>query len=84
LRSLVLLNRGGGSLTAPNKVVAEVESALAGAGIAGDMKLVDGSDITKLSRAAAARGDRLLIVGGGDGSISAAAGELAGSGTRPR
>jgi YegS/Rv2252/BmrU family lipid kinase len=82
LRSLVLLNRGGGSLTAPDQVVADVEAALGGAGIECDIKLVDGPDIADLSHAAAGRGDPLLIVGGGDGSVSAAAGQLAGSGTR--
>jgi YegS/Rv2252/BmrU family lipid kinase len=82
LRSLVLLNRGGGSLAAPDRVVADVEAVLAGAGIRCDMKLVDGPDIAELARAAAGRHDRLLIVGGGDGSVSAAAGQLAGSGTR--
>lgn len=43
---------------------------------------MEGAEISAHSQAAAKRGDALLIVGGGDGSIGAAAGELAGTETR--
>ena len=45
------------------------------------IELVEGGDAELRCRAIAERGDPLLIVGGGDGTISAAAGALAGTGT---
>lgn len=77
----VLLNRGGGAAARDDRIEASVEQALAQAGIAAEIESVAGSEIAGLARAAAGRGDPLLIVGGGDGSVSAAAGELAGAGT---
>lgn len=81
MRATVLLNRGGGSVAAQDTAAA-VREALGGAGISGDIELVDGAAIAEQARSAAERGDRLLIVGGGDGSVSAAAGALAGTETR--
>ena len=46
------------------------------------IELVDGGEIEVRARAIAGRGDPLLIVGGGDGTVSAAAGALADTGTR--
>ena len=82
MRATVLLNRGGGAVAADDQVLAGVEAALAGAGLSCDIEQVGGPDIADRARAAAGRGDPLLIVGGGDGSVSAAAGALAGTGTR--
>ena len=82
MRATVLLNRGGGAVAEDEKATAEVQAALTGAGIDGDIKLVKGAAIAEHARAAARSGDRLLIVGGGDGSVSAAAGELAATDTR--
>ena len=59
----------------------EIAAALAAHGIGGEIDLVDGGDIAARSSEAAAADVPLLIVGGGDGSISAAAGALAGTGT---
>ncbi len=82
MRATVLLNRGGGAVAADERAKARVRAALTGVGIAGDVELVEGPAIADQARASVERGDPLLIVGGGDGSISAAAGELAGTATR--
>ena len=82
MRAKVLLNRGGGAVAADQETNAAVRAALGGAGIEGDIELVDGARIAEQARASAERGDPRLIVGGGDGSISAAAGALAGTPTR--
>src|SRR5688500_3211363 len=82
VRATVLLNRGGGAVAADERAKARVRAALTGVGIAGGVELVEGPAIADQARASVERGDPLLIVGGGDGSISAAAGELAGTATR--
>ena len=82
MRAPVLVNRAGGAVAAGRRIVAEVETALAAAGISGDIEELDGTGIATNACAAAERGERLLIVGGGDGTVSAAAGELAGTQTR--
>ncbi|HEU4705161.1 MAG TPA: hypothetical protein VFS45_05590, partial [Sphingomicrobium sp.] len=67
MRATVLLNRGGGAVAADDQVLAGIEAALAGAGLSCDIEQVNGPDIADRARAAAGRGDPLLIVGGGDG-----------------
>ena len=54
---------------------------MAAAGIDAELELIEGQDIAERAAAIAKRGDPLLIVGGGDGSQSAAAGALAGTDT---
>ena len=78
----VLLNRGGGALAADPALADRVEAALQRAGIDAEVELLSGGDCAVRSRAIAERGDPLLIVGGGDGTISAAAAALAGTGTK--
>jgi len=58
----------------------EVLEALKAAGIEAGLNLVDGDQIADCARAAIQSGAKLVIVGGGDGSISAAAQSLAGTG----
>jgi len=82
MRATALLNRGGGAVAADEEIAAKVEAALHGAGIDASIELVAGGDAEVRCRAIAERGDPLLIVGGGDGSVSAAAGALAGTDTR--
>jgi YegS/Rv2252/BmrU family lipid kinase len=77
----VLLNRGGGALAADPKLPQRVEEALKGAGLDVDVELLSGGDCEVRARAVAERGDQLLIVGGGDGTISAAASALVGTET---
>lgn len=81
MRATVLLNRGGGGVGDHAAQVESLTRALLEAGIDAGVVLVDGKDIEDKAKAAADRGDPILIVGGGDGTVSAAAGALAGSGT---
>ena len=57
----------------------EVEQALAAVGIASSVKLADGGQVASHVRKAIKDGARRIIVGGGDGTVNAAAGALAGS-----
>lgn len=77
----VLLNRGGGTIARDPGIPDKVAAALKDAGIDADIELIDGGDCEVRARAIAERGDELVIVGGGDGSISAAASALIGSST---
>jgi len=77
----VLLNRDGGALAADPKLADRVAEALKSAGVDVEVELLSGGDCAVRCRAAAERKDPLLIVGGGDGTISAAASALAGTDT---
>ena len=77
----VLLNRGGGAVAADPQIADKAAEALRGAGLDLDVELVGGGDCAVRCRAIAERGDELLVVGGGDGTISAAASGLAGTET---
>jgi diacylglycerol kinase family enzyme len=76
-----LINRGGGAAAADGAIDQKVRSALAAAGIGANVELIDGGECEVRARAIAERGDPLLIVGGGDGTIAAAAAALAGTET---
>ena len=78
----VLLNRGGGALSADPTLADRARHSLKAAGLDAKVELIDGGDCEVRSRAVAERGDPLLIVGGGDGTISAAASALVGTGTK--
>jgi len=80
-RALVLLNRNGGALAADPKLADKVGEALSAAGLDTEVELISGGECAVRCRAIAERGDPLLIVGGGDGTISAAASALAGTDT---
>ena len=80
-RVTVLLNRAGGAAQADPNVGDKVAEALRKAGVEAEVELIAGGDCQVRSRGVAERGDELLIVGGGDGTISAAASALAGSRT---
>jgi diacylglycerol kinase family enzyme len=80
-RVTVLLNRGGGAVRADPKIGEKVAQALQAAGLDAGVELIAGGDCEVRSRAIAERGDALLIVGGGDGTISAAASALVGTDT---
>jgi diacylglycerol kinase family enzyme len=81
-RVTVLLNRGGGAVAADPHVDRQMRTALAAVGIDADIELVSGGECAVRCRAIAERGDELLVVGGGDGTISAAASALVGTDTR--
>ena len=77
----VLLNRDGGALAADPALADRVGQALKSAGVDAEVELLSGGDCAVRCRAIAEREDPLLIVGGGDGTISAAASALAGTDT---
>src|SRR5690348_2213430 len=77
----VLLNRDGGALAADPKLADRVADALKSAGVDAQVELLSGGDCAVRCRAIAERKDPLLIVGGGDGTISAAASAIAGTDT---
>jgi len=78
----VLLNKGGGAVAADAGIADKVEAALREAGVNAEIELVAGGDCEVRCKAIAERGDALLIVGGGDGTISAAASALVGTKTK--
>ncbi|MGE5563060.1 MAG: diacylglycerol/lipid kinase family protein [Bacillota bacterium] len=80
-RVSVLLNRSGGTLAADPGLADRAADALKAAGLDVELELLSGGDCAVRARAVAERKDPLLIVGGGDGTISAAASALAGTDT---
>jgi len=78
----VLLNKGGGAVAADAGIADKVEAALRDAGVDPEIELIEGGDCEVRCKAIAERGDALLIVGGGDGTISAAASALVGTKTK--
>ena len=77
----ILLNRGGGAVAADPRIAAKIEDAFKAAGLEVNVEPVAGRDCEVRCRALAERGDELLVVGGGDGTISAAASALIGTET---
>jgi len=78
---LVCINRSSGSASRGDDERAKIVAAFEGTGIVPQVELCAGGGIAKHAKRAVADGAKLVIVGGGDGSISAAAGALADSGT---
>ena len=81
-RVTVRLNRGGGAVSADPELAEKAATALRDAGVDADVELVSGGECAVRCRAVAERGDELLVVGGGDGTVSAAASALVGTETR--
>ena len=82
VRVPVLINRGGGAVAAEPAIGKKVRDAFKAAGIDADVELVGGGDCAARSKEIAERGDPLLVVGGGDGTVGSAASALVGSDTR--
>lgn len=78
----VLINRSGGAASQDPKIDETVATALRDAGLGVEVELIDGGACSVRCAAIAERGDELVIVGGGDGTISAAASALVGTDTR--
>ena len=76
------ISRSSGGGERGEREADEIRAALSATGIAARIELLDGGAIAEHARRAAADGARLLIVGGGDGSVSAAASVLAGTQTQ--
>lgn len=76
-----LINRvsGRAGQGAADERLKRAKATLESAGISGPVDLIDGAELGAAARDAARRGVKLIIVGGGDGSVSAAAGAIAGS-----
>lgn len=72
MEAAVILNRNKGD-------AAEVAAALRAAGIEPSIEEVDGDEIEQRARGLLERGATMIIVGGGDGSVSAAAQAVASS-----
>lgn len=77
----VLLNRGGGALARDPELAGRVERALKDAGLDVEVELLSGGDCSVRCHAIAERRDPMVIVGGGDGTISAAASAVIGTET---
>ena len=75
----VLLNRGGGAVTSDPGIADKVRDAFASARLDVRLELISGDECADQCRAIVERGEKLVVVGGGDGTISAAASVLAGS-----
>ena len=78
----VLLNKGGGAVAADARIADKVEAALRGAGVDAEIELVAGGDCEVRCKTIAEREEPLLIVGGGDGTVGAAASALVGTRTK--
>jgi len=81
MKAIILINQSGGTAKGDPEIGAKVEAAMRAAGIEGDVELLDGAGVAKRAKEAVAAKAPLVIAGGGDGSISAAAGAIAGSET---
>ena len=77
----VLLNCNAGAAGSDPKIGEKVADALAKAGFDAEVELIDGGKCEVRCRALVERGARLIVVGGGDGTVSAAASALVGSET---
>jgi YegS/Rv2252/BmrU family lipid kinase len=80
-RTPVLINCKAGAVGSDTNVAQKVADALAGAGIEAEVEAVETGKCEVRCRAIAERCDPLVIVGGGDGTLSAAASALAGTKT---
>jgi YegS/Rv2252/BmrU family lipid kinase len=77
----VLINRQGGAASRDKNIGEHVAEAFRSAGLQANVELIAGGECAVRCKAAAERGDKLVVVGGGDGTISAAAAALVGSET---
>ena len=76
-----IINRGGGTLKGADGEEQKIVAALAAAGVDADVRMTESADIFEaMKEAASAPGLDALVAGGGDGTLSCAAGQLAGTG----
>ena len=81
MRVRAIVNRAGGTLTGLTEEEERIVEAFRAAGIDADVRLTDSDDIFEaLKEAASAPGLDAVVAGGGDGTLSCAAGHLAGTG----
>ena len=79
--AIILINQSGGTAKGDPDIGAKVEKAIRAAGILGKVELLDGAGVARRAKEAVSAKAPLVIAGGGDGSISAAAAAIAGSDT---
>lgn len=80
METAVLINSGGGSLGERGRVQrSDVTDALREAGIEAEPQWLEGSEIRGAAKAAVSAGAKIVVAGGGDGTISSVAGVLAGT-----
>jgi diacylglycerol kinase family enzyme len=79
VHAVALLNLAGGTLSRGAARPAEVAVALRRAGLTAEVRAVPARLIPAATREAIASGAELVIAGGGDGTVAAVAGALAGS-----
>src|SRR4051812_119104 len=82
MRARVIVNREGGALKAgADDAEQRLRDAFAAAGVEADIRLTDPDALADaFAEAAAAPGLDAVVAGGGDGTLSCAAGKLAGGG----
>lgn len=80
-RVTVLLSRGAGAVQSDSKIAVKVADAFRAASMDADIEFIAGKNCADRCRLVSERGEQLIVVGGGDGTISAAASALAGTGT---
>jgi diacylglycerol kinase family enzyme len=81
MRVRAIINRAGGTLTGVEEEGQKIVAALAAAGVDADVRMTDSANIyDALQEAAAAPALDAVVAGGGDGTLSCAAGHLAGTG----
>ena len=81
MRVRAIVNRAGGTLAGLTEEEERIVEAFRAAGIDADVRLTDSDDIFEaLKEAASAPGLDAVVAGGGDGTLSCAAGHLAGTG----
>jgi diacylglycerol kinase family enzyme len=79
MRAIALINAAAGSAAGGDRLAAAAE-ALRAAGLEADLRAVGGADLHDAARRAVDERPDVLIVGGGDGTVGAAASALVGSG----
>jgi diacylglycerol kinase family enzyme len=81
LKLRVIVNKGGGTSTGDAEEAARIKAAFDSHGVDADVRPTEAQDIAEAFReAAAAPGLDAVVAGGGDGTLSCAAGQLAGTG----
>ena len=81
MRIRVIVNRSGGTLTGGEDEEARIRAALDAQGLDTDVRMTEPGDLDEaFQEAAAAPGLDAVVAGGGDGTLSCAAGKLAGTG----
>ena len=81
MRVRVIVNKGGGTSKGDDEEADRIQAAFAALGVDADVRPTESDDIVEAFReAASAPGLDAVVAGGGDGTLSGAAGQLAGSG----